>query len=263
MVARPRLALPFTIMAEPGVVRLSAGEDFRYTLSGAGLERWLPGWLKSFDGCRSIDESLAVLPEDYRSAAITLVQRLYGERIIVDGTVAEAHRPAKFRLVPEGVAAWAENWHPDGDGEALPVLCQDRLDYAEALQANRRFLTAATPWLWASTGAMARAYVGPLFLPDAGPCLECLFNHFRRLSPAPELYTALANHAQMGQQIMPVVLPLPALEIVRQLICWKVGLASEMVSPALYRLHVLEVTTLEVHSHHIFADPECRECQAN
>ena len=39
-IARPRLALPYTVVAERDVVHLVAGEDHRYTLSGAGLEAW-------------------------------------------------------------------------------------------------------------------------------------------------------------------------------------------------------------------------------
>ena len=33
------------------------------------------------------------------------------------------------------------------------------------------------------------------FLPDAGPCLACLLTHFEKLSPAPELYADLRDHA--------------------------------------------------------------------
>ena len=143
----------------------------------------------------------------------------------------------------------------------LSVFCQDRLDYEEALGSNRRYLDAGAPWLWASTGPMGRAYVSPLFLPDAGPCLACLLNHFRRLSPAPEFYDDLSAHAAAGRPIAPVPFPNPAAEIVRQLIVWKIDLAKESQAPAaLYRLHVLEVGNLEVTSHRVFVDPECPAC---
>src|SRR5208282_5523498 len=108
-------------------------------------------------------------------------------------------------LTTEGSAAWAEGWIPmakSGSGPPLPVLCQDRLDYDEVLRFNRRCLETGTPWLWASTGPMNRAYVSPLFLPDAGPCLNCLLLHFRRLSPVPDLYEALATHARMGREVV-------------------------------------------------------------
>jgi bacteriocin biosynthesis cyclodehydratase domain-containing protein len=263
----PRLALPFTILTGRDTVRLVAGEDFRYTLSGPNLESWLPGWLAGLDGRTPLDAALAQLPEAHRDPARQLVDRLYGERVLIDGTAADAHAPIRFRLAPEGSAAWAVDWQlvpadaSDASARPLPALCQDRLDYDEALRFNRGCLKAGTPWLWASTGPMSRAYVGPLFLPDAGPCLCCLLYHFRRLSPAPELYDALVAHSREGQPITPALLPAPATAIVQQLLLWKTALAEEpSASAALYRLHVLEVATLEVSAHRVFVDPECPEC---
>src|SRR5690242_19338767 len=58
---RPRLAHPFTILTAPGVVRLVAGEDFRYTLTGDGLEAWLPELLRRCTGRESVAELIAGL----------------------------------------------------------------------------------------------------------------------------------------------------------------------------------------------------------
>jgi bacteriocin biosynthesis cyclodehydratase domain-containing protein len=258
---RPRLALPFTVLTSSDTVRLVAGEDFRYTLTGPGLDTWLPDWLSGFDGRTPLDEALNRLPDARRAPARQLAERLYGERVLIDGAAVDAHDSARFRLVPEGNAAWAAGWQPDGEGRALPVLCQNRLDYEEALRCNRRCREAGTPWLWASTGPMSRAYVSPLFLPDAGPCLACLLNHFRRLSPAPELYDALAEQGRAGRPITPAPFPPQGVAIVQQLLLWKAALAEEAVAPAgLYRLHVLEASSLEVSSHRVLVDPECPEC---
>ena len=260
---RPRLALPFTVLTGPDTVRLVAGEDFRYTLSGPGLDGWLPGWLAGLDGRAPLDEVIGRLSEAYRPAARQLADRLYGERVLIDGIAPDAHVPARSRLRIEGRAAWAAEWEPLADPGArdLPTLCQDRLDYDEALRANRRYLEAGTRWLWASTGPMGRAYVSPLFLPDAGPCLGCLLNHFRRLSPAPDLYDAFTRQAELGGHIAPVPFPPPAVAIVHQWLLWKAALAEEPEPPAaLYRLHVLEVGSLEVTSHRVFVDPECPAC---
>jgi bacteriocin biosynthesis cyclodehydratase domain-containing protein len=258
---RPRLALPFTILTGPDTVRLVAGEDHRYTLTAPGLDGWLGGWLAGLDGRTPLDEALGRLPEDRRGSARQLVDRLYGERVLLDGTAADAHAPAQRRLEPTGNAAWAAGWEPDGEGAPLPALCQDRLDYDEALRFNRRCRQAGTVWLWATTGPMGRAYVGPLFLPDAGPCLGCLLGHFRRLSPAPELYDALAGHARDGRTVVAAPFPAPGTAIVRQLLLWKAALAEEAVAPAaLYRLHVLEAAELEVTAHRVLIDPECAEC---
>ena len=181
----------------------------------------------------------------------------------MDGVAADAHEPTRWRLAIEGSAGWANDWNVQAvDAKALPTLCQDRLDYDEALRFNRRCLESRTPWLWASTGPMGRAYVSPRFLPDAGPCLGCLLNHFRRLSPAAELYDALADHSRRGSEIAPVPFPQPAVAIVQQLLLWKAMLAEEpQAHSALYRLHVLEVATLEITSHRVFVDPECSECR--
>src|SRR5687768_8225425 len=99
---RPRLALPFTVLASPGIVRLVAGEDFRYTLQADGLDRWLPGLLASLDGRRPLAEALRSVPDGDRDAAADIIDRLYGERVLVDGTAADAHPAAAHRLVAEG-----------------------------------------------------------------------------------------------------------------------------------------------------------------
>lgn len=261
---RPRLALPFTVLTGPDAVRMVAGEDFRYTLTGPGLDTWLPDWLAGLDGHTPLEEALARLPNARRSAARELADRLYGERVLIDGTAADAHAPARYWLAVDGAAGWAAGWDVGPaapEARPLPALCQDRLDYEAALRFNRRCLAAGTPWLWASTGPMGRAYVSPLFLPDAGPCLGCLLNHFRRLSPAADLYDALADHGRAGGIIPPVPFPPPGTEMVKQLLVWKVALAAEPDPPAaLYRLHVLEVADLEVTSHRVFVDPECPAC---
>lgn len=265
---RPRLALPFTILSARDTVRLVAGEDFRYTLTGPDLEGWLPGWLAGLDGGTPLHAALDRLPECRREQARQIVDRLYGERVLIDGAALDAHRPARYRLVAAGSAAWAADWQAATDAAAdtatqtLPALCQDRLDYDEAFRFNRRCLETGTPWLWASTGPMSRAYVGPLFLADAGPCFCCLLNHFRRLSPFPDLYDALTAHAHAGAPIAPAPFPPPAAAIVRSLLLWKAALAEESAGhAALYRLHVLEVASLEVTGHCVFIDPECPECR--
>src|SRR5712691_11205386 len=107
---RPRLALPFTILTGRDTVRLVAGEDFRYTLTGPGLEAWLPAWLGALDGRTPLPELLGRLPEASRGAAQQLVDRLYSERVLIDGTAPDAHAPARWRLAPEGSAAWAAGW---------------------------------------------------------------------------------------------------------------------------------------------------------
>ena len=258
-VVRPRLALPFTILASPDTVRLVAGEDFRYTLSGEGIDRWLPGVLAKLDGRRTIDEAVAPLAEPERRAARSIVDRLVGERVVVDGTAVEAHPAAVYRLEAQGNGPLLEGLSaPKSGAFVLHVLCQDRLDLDAALKFNRRCLEGSEPWLWATTGAMARGYVSPVFLPSSGPCLACLLRQFRRRSPAPEIYDAL--EAQPAD-VQPVPFPSEGVAILRGVILRKAAMLADPAAPvAPYRLHVLEVATLEVTSHRVFRDPECDAC---
>jgi bacteriocin biosynthesis cyclodehydratase domain-containing protein len=261
---RPRVALPFTILPSRDTVRLIAGEDFRYTLQGPGLDEWLPPLLASCDGRRDLVELLSLVPPPHRSSAPALVDRLYGERVLVDGPAIGAHPAVPHGLRVEGAGPLADLLRPDEAPAtpALAVLCQDRLDYDAALGFNdRRLQSAGGPWIWATTGPMARAYVSPVFLPDAGPCLACLLGRFRGLSPAPELYDALEEHARNGRPIEAVPFPPEGVAIAAQLVRWKRALLMEKEPPpSLYRLHVVEAAALEVTSHRVFADPECAAC---
>jgi bacteriocin biosynthesis cyclodehydratase domain-containing protein len=260
--SRPALAYPFTVLANGEQVRLVAGEDFRFTLSAPGLSSWLPSWLATLDGNRPLDEALADLPEQHRATGRQIVERLYGERVLVDGPAVAAHVPRRYRQAPEGSSDLRAGLPAEGEGAiALPVLCQDRLDYDEALRFNRRCLAGDVPWLWVTSGPLGRGYVSPPFLPDAGPCLACLLTHFRRLSPLPELYDELTAHARAGGTILPVPFPAQAMAILRALLLWKVELLERADPPAaLYQLHVLEVATLTVSAHRVFRDSECEEC---
>jgi bacteriocin biosynthesis cyclodehydratase domain-containing protein len=263
---RPRLALPFTILHEADVVRLVAGEDFRYSLAGPGLGTWLPDLFAAMQGRRTVEELIGNLEKERQTAAWELIERLYGERVLVDGPAAAAHPPARYRLVVEGSGPLAEALRQrtnqtENEARPLPVLCQDRLDYEAALAFNRRCRTGTSPWLWVTQGPMTRGYVSPAFLPDAGPCLACLLDHFRRLSPAPEIYDDLLAHVRKGHSVEPVPFPEEAVAMLAHLVLWKCALLiNPDPPPALYRLHVLETDSLEVTSHKVFADLECPEC---
>jgi bacteriocin biosynthesis cyclodehydratase domain-containing protein len=262
--SRPCLALPFTVLSGPGRVRLIAGEDFRYTLEAPGLEQWLPALLARSDGRSTLDELLTTLPPDGRTAAREVLARLYGERVLIDGSAPDAHRPAAFCVVLEGDDlgfATSSPYSSDNASPVVKVLTQDRLDYEAAVRFNDQCLRGTAPWLWVSTGPLNRGYVSPVFLPDAGPCLACLLRHFQRLSPAPELYDDLQDHARRGRPVQPVPFPPHGKAMLRHLLQWKVELLQEPEpSAALFRLHVLEVASLDVSSHRVFCDPECPAC---
>jgi bacteriocin biosynthesis cyclodehydratase domain-containing protein len=262
---RPRLAYAFTILTSPGTVRLVAGEDYRYTLAGPELDAWLPAFLERLRGDSPISDLLATLPAEKREAAAKIVERLYGERVLIDGSAADAHQARRIRV------------HVEGDGplphelaQELPTLigasdlvvfCQDRLDYEDTRRRSRACRAANTALLWVSHGPMSRAYVSPLFLPNAGPCFGCLLRAFRRLSPAPEIYDALREHREQDRSIRPVDFPPEGLLILKGLVHWKLREAERSdPDPALYRLHVLECASFEVSTHRVFIDVECPDC---
>ena len=174
---RPCLALPFTVLAGADAVHLVAGEEFRYTLNGPGLEALASRLALPDDGPVHARRAVARVGRARARAALAAVERLAGERVLIDGPAVEAHPARRYRLAPEGRAAWVADLQSSAHEEetaSLPVLCQDTLDYDEALGFNRRCLAAAGPWLWVSTGPLVRGLVSPVFLPDAGPCLACL-----------------------------------------------------------------------------------------
>jgi bacteriocin biosynthesis cyclodehydratase domain-containing protein len=243
-----------------------AGEDFRFTLSGPDLDRWLPGWLPCLDGRLTQEEAIGRLPPEYQAAAHQLLERLAGERLLVDGPLEAAHRPRSWRLAVEGTGALRPGLEALADapsaGSAVAVLCQDTLDFSEALRFNERCLRGDAPWLWISCAALARGYVSPVFLPNAGPCLACLFGHFQRLSPLPDLYDELIRHGEEKRPFAAAPFPPPALTILEQLTAWKVDLlARPDPSAAVFLLHVLEVKSLEVTAHPVLVDPECLACR--
>ena len=262
---RPRLAFPFTVLTQADTVRLVAGEDYRYTLTGAGLERWLPEFVVRLTGATPLATLLADLPQEQRASALQIVQRLYGERVLVDGPASAAHAARTYHCRVVGQGALCERLRPalpKSEGKTrLTILCQDRLDYGEALTGQREARAAGESFLWASCGALTRGYVGPLLLPDAGPCLSCLLRTFQRLSPAPEIYDALLDHGRQQMPFTSVTFLEEGLAILQALVQWKLGQAEvEQPSPALYRLHVLERDSLETSAHRVFIDPECPEC---
>jgi bacteriocin biosynthesis cyclodehydratase domain-containing protein len=140
----------------------------------------------------------------------------------------------------------------------LHVFCEDTLDEERALEFNRARLADGAPWIWVSSGALARAYVGPVFLPWRGPCFGCLVAAFDRLSPAPEIRARIREEAQRGRALRRAELSEQSLEVVAQTVSFKVGaLARTEVPAAAYRLHVLELASFEISTHAVPIDPDC------
>lgn len=259
---RPRLALPFTILHAPDIVHLVAGEDHRYTLTAPGLDSWLPALLARCDGATPVADLLAPLTSEQQTAARQLFDRLLGERLLIEGPpeLVALDFTQTWTLHGEGPLAERLRDHVPHSTTAAGVLvyCQDRLDYATALDWNRTARKAQRPLLWVSHAALSRGYVSPLFLADTGPCLGCLLGGFHRLSPAREIHDALLEHGRLGRRFEPAPFPEEALTILEALVRWKLRLAQHPSPPReLYRLHVVERDSLEVSTERVFIDPEC------
>src|SRR5262245_1504058 len=162
---RPRLAYPFTVLPQADMVRLVAGEDFRYTLTGPGLATWLPALLARCTGKETLDAILASVEPRRRAEAEQIIQRLYGERVLVDGPAAAAHVARQYGRQVTGHGVLCERLQrelmPDEGQPSIHIYCQDRLDFAAALTACRKARQKLEPFLWVSYGALQRAYVSP------------------------------------------------------------------------------------------------------
>jgi bacteriocin biosynthesis cyclodehydratase domain-containing protein len=259
--------MPCTVLPGRGAITLVAGEDQRYTLEGEALEAWAPALIEALDGRHTLGELIDGLAPAHREAARELVLALAGERLVVDGGPEDAHRAARHRLVVRGEGALrrelAALTPAHSEGPELIAFCQERLDFAELAACDRACRAARTPWMWITVAPVARAYVGPVLLHDAGPCAECLVERFRARSPLPGLYDALEDHAARGGVLAGATAPAWSLAVLRGLVEWKLlALAMPDPPPELYALHVLEVRTGEVTTHRVTRDPDCRACGA-
>lgn len=256
---RPRLAPGFTLVADAEALWLVAGEDVRYRLEPGGDPGWLAQAIARCDGTRTLDAIVDEAPAERRADARDALTGLYEERVLVEGTPVQAHAAAiGARVVGDSsLADLVRAAVPAGEG--VEVFVQDTLDHAALLRHNAEALEARRRWMWISTGPRARAYVGPLFVPEAGPCAACLLVHFKRLSPAPALYDALLDHA--GPFARAGLTPGFERAIAAHA-AWKLELAASPVGhAALYALHVIEEADRTITSHAPIADPECAACR--
>jgi hypothetical protein len=75
------------------------------------------------------------------------------------------------------------------------------------------------------------------------------------------LYDSLLGHGASGGKFAASELPPEALVIVEQIVRWKCEqLRLPIAPPACYRLHVLELDTLEITLHRVLIDPTCSDC---
>ena len=77
------------------------------------------------------------------------------------------------------------------------------------------------------------------------------------------MYEALLAHVREGGVVEPTDFPPAGLELLVQLTRWKLALAAAAPPvSALFRLHVLEASALEVTGYPVLRDPDCPACGA-
>ena len=104
----PRLALPCTVIADGELVHLIAGEDVRYSLRAGACALSLAALLLRCDGSHSLDALLLEISEADRAGSHQIVERLYGERLLIDGPVEQLAVANRYRLAVEGRGELAE-----------------------------------------------------------------------------------------------------------------------------------------------------------
>lgn len=257
-----RLALPFTVIGEPGTLRLIAGEDLRYTFRLRGIESWGGALVEALRQPISRQNALHIVPRSDRAQAEQLLTRLISERLVVDAAPASVAQPYRVEISGEGrLAAHLRGAVSDADGgPTMRVLVQDTLDFAAVRVFQRRAREECDAWLWVTEAPHSRAFISHVVRADGGPCLGCLLAAFRRLSPSPELYDALDAHGRNGGVLHALGFDDAARIVVAHLTSLKIAAAAGPdPSAAAFSLHVLERASLEVSVHPLAVDVDCTE----
>ena len=145
-----------------------------------------------------------------------------------------------------------------GCGAAVSlVVCEDYLD-PRLRAVNAWHLANRRPWLL-TRPAGARAWIGPVFTPGAGPCWDCLATRLEgSRDEAPLLRRVLgdqafpaAPHASLPVSSR-VALSLAAMEVIK----WLAGLRDD----AQRAIHILDMLSLRGSHHDVHRRPQCASC---
>jgi bacteriocin biosynthesis cyclodehydratase domain-containing protein len=258
-------SIPITLLVDKDKLWLVAGEDVRYSLSVEEPED-LMELLRNCDGSGRLGLSLSEATPQRRAKWEQILEQLYSERVLVEAAPHEipCEPPMGFLVLGENDLATdvSKAVVSEPSTDPIRVFCQEDMNYGRALEFNRRAVKEGFRWVWLTSGPSDRAYVGPLMLPSAGPCLDCLFHHFRRLSPEPDLFNALCTASK--STFAPVCFPQEGRSMLAALARWKLSLVGQKpANPALYSLHVLERSSLTVSQHPVFVNPDCPTCQVD
>jgi ribosomal protein S12 methylthiotransferase accessory factor len=197
------------------------------------------------------DETLAGAAAAYWTAA-GVAPRLAAERLartrvsVTSDGVDAGDLPQA--LVEAGVTL-------DADGDLQVVLAVDYLD--DSLRArNEEALDSGLPWMLASLGA--QGWIGPVVVPDRGPCWECLAHRIRRHRASAQLDTRAEAHPLAHGQAAPptgrrVAEAAVATELARWIVLGPASGASEHV-------RTIEPPRWATRDHLVVRRPQCPAC---
>lgn len=254
-------AAPVTVVPAGRKIHLIAGEDLRFSLSGEGIDRWLPQTMRELEEALTVDELLERVPPEFRANATSVLTRLCDEgllRIQPELPPKALDRAVSVRGDADFLPELPVDWRKASDG--LTVFCQDTLGRETALRAALECRAAGRPFLWVSSGAHARAFVSPVFSTLGRPCLACLFAVSDSLGPVPELHSALREHDARGGALAKAAMSPAQRAFLSSLVVWKVSTWQDGNILASSKLHVVEWVDGSVESYSVRREPACAGC---
>ena len=242
------------------------------------------------DGARSRAEVLNALPTDDRTAAEEALATLERDRVVVahprahadlgadagwwtsigvapvtwrsalDATIVSVRALGRIDTEPLQASlqlAGAVLVDADAEAELRVVLTDDYLTDALS-EINDQALDSGRPWLLARPGR-ATLLVGPVFVPDRGPCWECLAQRLRlrRTLVAASEWSGLDRGA-LGPQLPGSLGGLAASLIASEALRWLVERSGLSESTVLS----LDSRNWESRRHHVVWRPQCPACGA-
>ena len=183
--------------------------------------------------------------------------RLNASRVGVCGTPDLADR---VRRGLREVGAHPQEWRADGIDMVVACLGTPRDPLAESVSRESR--AKKTPWLPLLVFGDA-GFVGPLFLPDDGPCLTCLQSREAANWSDPELTSLYYDAIALNDRTPSASAALPAYGA---LVChWGIIEATKFLAqfraPALLGTMLrIDFARAQAEPHRVFRIPRCRSC---
>jgi len=279
--SHPRLLPGSTVIAEDSVVHLIAGEDFRFTIQTGDATPAIARVLRGCQGDRPLADLLAGLdpaqrdlaPSDCRPSAVRTDALRRPAPPSTRDSLANRNRGGQHpRPAGPGVVAvhrWSALSVSGGKHNAeqpQPRRCLARSRAGPAGSRPRPGAGIQSPAIGGRGRGLALGHHGPPLArvcqpghPQTGPPLSRV-RHFRRLSPAPQLYDVLERPAE-PIRFVPGEPAEPLARIVLEIANWKLRrLGQSPAAASQFALHVVEGETLETTLHPVWLDPTCPGC---